>query len=720
MATESNRVAPQPPRATPAHLPLGALMLAGVSFAAAAQDNAPGTSQIMPAVTVHASEEMAQDGLRATATRVGKTLQDPHDVPQAVTTVTNSLMEEQQVGSLREALRNVSGLTFNAAEGGRSGDNMMLRGFYTFGDMYLDGIRDTAQYNRETFNLEQVDVLRGSAAMLFGRGQAGGVINQVSKTPLPGDRARLTGSVGTDDYREVTGDFNKQLGDTTALRLNVMKRDEGSWRSNPATGAEPQVQREGVGLSLVTGLHTDNEITFNHYYLETHDNPDYGIRFDNASRRPTTAFAPGTFWGTDDHFDDSETAITSVVHQARLSSQADLRTQLRYASYDRVYWAAAPASTSPGIDGVTGGLNKTRRSATENLTLQSDLTAHTELLGMTHEWLAGFEYLREDSARQGLLDIGTAARPFYSRGVTSGTPTTYAGDTYAVYVQDTVEFVPGWKFMLGLRRDQLDAEYSSLNSPALSFGETSVRTGVSWHPAADTHYYLSYSDSFSPTADLYQLSGDTYPAERSQVTELGAKWMLLEGDLAFRAALYRAIKAWERNTDLESSAAILSRERRTDGLDFELAGRITPTWEVFGGVALMDAGILEVAPGADPRLQGERPRNTPTYTFNLWTTYRLGGGWKLGGGAEAKGARYAYVPSQATSSAFTGNDFDPNTAPAYVRWDAMLAYEQKNWSARLNVRNLFDKVYYDSVYDNGGFTVPGTRRAVILSGEYKF
>ena len=108
-----------------------------------------------------------------------KTVQDPHDIPQAITTVTNQLMHDQQTSSLRDALRNVSGLTFNAAEGGRAGDNMMLRGFYTFGDIYLDGMRDTAQYNRETFNLEQVDVLRGSAAMLFGRGQAGGVINQV-------------------------------------------------------------------------------------------------------------------------------------------------------------------------------------------------------------------------------------------------------------------------------------------------------------------------------------------------------------------------------------------------------------------------------------------------------------------------------------------------------------------------------------------------------------
>ena len=147
-------------------------------------------------VTVKSKKEALKDGYQATKTRVGKVLQDPHDVPQAVTTVTNQLMHDQQIGSLREALRNVSGLTFNAAEGGRSGDNFMLRGFYTFGDIYMDGIRDTAVYNRETFNLEQVDVLRGSAAMLFGRGQAGGVINQVSKIAELEDKNVITGSLG--------------------------------------------------------------------------------------------------------------------------------------------------------------------------------------------------------------------------------------------------------------------------------------------------------------------------------------------------------------------------------------------------------------------------------------------------------------------------------------------------------------------------------------------
>jgi catecholate siderophore receptor len=220
------------------------------------------------------------------------------------------------------------------------------------------------------------------------------------------------------------------------------------------------------------------------------------------------------------------------------------------------------------------------------------------------------------------------------------------------------------------------------------------------------------------------------PAERSQVTEIGAKWLLFGGDLALRTALYRANKDWERSTDLESTAAILTKKRRTDGFEVEVAGRLSDRWEVFSGLALMDARILEVAENVnagtgaithgDPRLVGERARNAPVYTFNLWTTYRLTGNWKIGGGIEAKGKRIGYQPQAATSTAFVNGKFTPNTAPAYQRVDAMLAYEESSWAVRLNIKNVFDKLYYDAIYDNGGFTVPGARRAAILTGELKF
>jgi catecholate siderophore receptor len=715
-------------------LPLGVLMLAGFSvlspLAMAQQAVAPATKEL-PTVNVRADAEKP-DGMLATKTRVGKVLQDPQDIPQAVTTITKTLMEEQQVGSLREALRNVSGLSFNAAEGGRSGDNVNLRGFYTFGDMYLDGIRDTAQYNRETFNLEQIDVLRVAGAMLFGRGQAGGVINQVSKMPLSFEQSTLTGSIGTDGYQEVTADLNKPINENTALRVNVMQRDEGSWRSNPATGSEPEVHRKGIALSLGLNLHTDNQFWINYSRLQSNDNPDYGVSFNAATRAPGTILPVNYYWGNDRTFDKSDTSMMTLVNEYKFSPDSQLRTQIRMADYDRSYWAKTPnLTTPPDALGAVGG-NQTRTSNYKTLTVQSDYSTKFQAFGMKHEALAGIEYLKEDSYRNSLQNFGAPGAPVYLpyQASSTATPTQFTSDSYAVYAQDTIEFIPKWKATLGVRHDLMNAVYSSATSPKLNYGENSYRSALSYQPADDTHYYVAWSTSFSPTADLYQLTVTPQPPETSDVIELGAKWLLLEGDLAFRVALYQATKHWERNADLESTAAILTKKRRTNGLELEAAGRINDRWEIFSGVALMDAKILQVAENvnpatgvvtsANPAYAGQRARNTPAYTLNVWSTYQLASRWKIGGGVEAKGKRDAVNPSGTGPVPTLNGAYYPNTAPAYARWDAMVAYEQTKWTYRLNIKNLFDTVYYDSVYDNGGFTVPGTRRSAILTAEYKF
>jgi catecholate siderophore receptor len=412
---------------------------------------------------------------------------------------------------------------------------------------------------------------------------------------------------------------------------------------------------------------------------------------------------------------------------------------LRYADYERSYWARTPSGTvAPGSTGLnlpSTNTGPTRSMDYETLTLQSDYNAKFRALGMKHELVAGVEYLHEDSYRHGLQNLGgTDAlnppnfQPYVES--TTGNPVSFKGDSYAVYAQDTFEFMPFWKATLGVRRDELQADYSSATSPSLEYGEWSYRAALSWEPREERHYYLSFSNSFSPTADLYQLTVVPLPPERSQVVELGSKWLLMDGDLALRAAVFRAEKEWERNTDLESAAAVLTKKRRTDGLELEAAGRISDNWEIFAGLALMDAEILAVADNvnattgvitsANPEYKGKRPRNTPPYTFNLWTTYKLAHGWKIGGGVEAKGDRYGYNPSGAGAIPTLNGKFHPNTAPAYARWDAMVAYEQKNWAVRLNVRNLFDEVWYDAIYDNGAFTVPGTRRMAILTGGLKF
>ncbi len=703
------------------------------------------SDQTLPTVNVKSSKQnVPADGYQATKTRVGKMLQDPHDIPQAITTVTHSLMHDQQVGSLKEALRNVSGLTFNAAEGGRSGDNMNLRGFYTFGDIYLDGIRDTAQYNRETFNLEQIDVLRGSAAMLFGRGQAGGVINQVSKTPKLQDKNTISGSVGNYDYRQFTGDFNKQLTDSSAIRVNVMDRTEETYRENPANGDHPELNRAGIAVSFGAGIGTENEFLLSHIYTKTRDVPDYGISFVNKRPVNTASINNKTFYGGDKNFDDSDTNVTTGTFTHKFSADTEWRTQLRHAEYERQYWTKTPSATLLPKANYSVGGNPTRTMDYKTDTLQSDFNTKLNLAGMKHKVLAGLEYLKEDSTRTTLLALNPNTRMPFTGSQTASTdgvyydkdrvsaanPTNFTADNYAVYAQDTIEFMPKWDVLVGVRRDEMKAIYSSTTSPKLNYGENSYRTGLSWHQTPENHYYVSWSDSFSPTADLYQLTVKPQPAERSKTIEMGAKWLLLNGDLALRTALYRSTKDWERNTDLESTAAILTKKRRTDGVEFELAGRITDHWEIFSGLAFMDAKILKVAENvnattgaittADARYVGQRARNTAKATFNVWTTYKFASHWKVGGGIEAKGDRYGYNPSSAVATQFVNGEFKPNVLPGYTRLDAMLAYEENKWAVRLNVRNLLDKTYYDSLYDNGGFSVPGNRRAAIITAEYKF
>jgi catecholate siderophore receptor len=149
-------------------------------------------------------------------------------------------------------------------------------------------------------------------------------------------------------------------------------------------------------------------------------------------------------------------------------------------------------------------------------------------------------------------------------------------------------------------------------------------------------------------------------------------------------------------------------------LELEVAGRITPQWDVFGGVALMRAEIDEQAPGHSAAIAGMRPRNAPPYTFNVWSTYKLGGGWKLGGGVRGMGNRMVYGLNSSTTPSGV------NVAPYYQRWDAMLAYEQRTYTIKFNVLNVLDRRYYESVYENGGFAVPGTQRTAQVTAVFKF
>ncbi|MBV5285117.1 MAG: TonB-dependent receptor [Methyloversatilis discipulorum] len=779
-------------------LTLAAAMLMALSSTAGAEEQKPATDSnvpVLPEVKVRDEYDRPNSPNRGYQTGIvtsAKTKQLAKDIPQAITTVTEQLMLDSNSDTMKNALRHVAGLTFNSGEGGRIGDNIMLRGFYSFGDLYLDGIRDVAQYNRETFHVEQIDVLRGSAAMLFGRGQAGGVINRVSKQPGLVDRTEVSATVGSYDYGRVTADVNKVVGENAALRISAMKTDAGSSRR----GVESE--REGIAPTLRWGIGTADEFSIGHLYYTTKNVPDYGVPFisralatpitrTQVTRRPLDVSA-SAFYGTSSDYEQNDTNISTGIWTHRFSQDTELRTVARFADYKRDLWAVAPrlpanvnSSTVTDATVITRG-RQARGGREHTVTLQSDLTTKFELAGTKHEALFGVELLREKADRWSYTSIAvtapttTVGNPDPDVAVPAAygnrarfSPAGYEGDSYSLYAQDQIEFIPKWKLLLGLRHDRMDADYKTLNSTSgvatdfnLKYNEWSYRSGLLYQPTDLSTYYLAWSDSFNPTADLYQLNNNIrYDAERSRTVELGTKWELFDGALSLRTALYRATKFNERNTDLEqANSAVLSKERHTDGFEIEAAGRITPQWDVFGGIALMRAEIddqfdgellgtfAQVSGGAyavgqavnanqlvyrgkyNPNSVGATPRNTPDFTFNLWTTYRFMPNWRAGVGIEGKGSRLAYGIGQcdtatqnANSGLWTYNACAPiaqGRAPSFVRTDLMLAYEQPRYDVRLNVLNVFNKRYYEALYENGGFAVPGTERAFQLTVAVKY
>lgn len=721
-----------------------ALSASGPLFAQAA--GAPNGEQTLPTVNVTDQRDGDDKGYQGGITRIGKLPQLPKDVPQALTIVSDQLMHDKNAYTLKEALNNVAGLTYNAGEGGRIGDNMNLRGFYSFGDLYQDGIRDVAQYNRETFNLEQIDVLRGSGSMLFGRGQAGGVINQVSKEPGLMNKNQISLVSGSYDTKRLTADLNQVVGENAALRLNAMKTDAGSSRDHVRS------EREGIAPTIRWGIGTAHEFSLGHYFLKTHNTPDYGVPF---FRNKPLDVPADRFYGTTSDYENNTTHMTTGSYKHRFARDTEIRSVLRYARYTRDLWAVQPQlrnaynPVTGACSGTPASVNdsslicrsiKARGGEEETLTSQTDFTTRFATGSFKHEALLGVELLKEDAARWSYAANALSAPPT-TVGHPDASPTglsasyghqarsninRYVGKSVGLYAQDSIEFLPGWKVLLGLRQDQLEADYKTpATAYNLDFSELSYRSGLMFQPTDTQSYYLAWNDSFNPTADLYQLdNGRAFDAERSQTIELGAKWELFAGDLSLRTAIYRAEKEWERNTDVESSGGILSKLRRTDGFELEAAGRLSRRWEVFAGWALMRSTI--VTPGYNinattgvitphnPNLKGMTARNAPKYTASLWTTYKLDGGWKIGIGAEAKGKRLAYGIGPGSTR------ITPNVAPSYVRIDALVAWEQPKYALRLNIQNLFDKRYYESIYDNGGHVVAGTMRTAQLTLDYKF
>lgn len=769
MLRKKNR--PRPPRpstvttaaAAPRLLPLGALAAGfGLLQTAALAQTAPsapasaasaaaGKETTMTPISVKAKVETDANSVRATTSTIGKGNQELRDIPQSVTVVTEKLIEDRRVDTLKEALHQTAGISFMAAEGGE--EDIRLRGFSltASGDIYIDGMRDPAFYDRDTFSYDRIELLRGSASMLFGRGSTGGVVNQVNKVPFLNNATEVNFTLGSHDYMRLTGDFNVKTGDTSALRLNVMKTDADN------NGAGSSIDKEGLAPTFRWGIGTADEFQIGFYYLKNNNGINYGMPWLRQSSTQTNAnpstllnVDPKSYYGAASDYTAGGATYGTFNHTHRFQDGGVLKTALRHGTYDRdqragtIRFCVAPTCagfTPPGADGpvfVTDATPLTRGTQNkvqdmEATYLQVDYSNKFKWFGMNNEVLTGIDLAREEFHNYTMTLPAGVVLDKNSPRTTIGTPDDGTGwvdeslrqkvlsrqftaKALGIYVQDLVQVAPSWKVLAGLRWDKFQGDYSSPNSatfPAASRSDSlfSHRFGVLFQPNEQMSYYASYGTSFNTSGDLYNYDapGSRADPEKSRNIEVGAKLDLFEGRLTTRISAFHSTKYNERNRDSPTGQPLtdylLSGQRHSAGLEFDLAGRITPAWEVYGSYAwIPSAKIDKAAFGADlsGELEGTRPSLTPRHSGTIWTTYQLNPQWRVGGGLNARSSQ---TPNRNPAGI---------VAPRWVTGDLIAEYTLSDAVAfKLNVNNVTNKLYADSLYT--GHYIPGPGRVVYLT-----
>ncbi len=414
------------------------------------------------------------------------------DIPQTISIIPKSVIEEQGATTLRDVLRNVPGLTITAGEGGTpAGDNLTLRGFSARNDIFVDGARDLGPQSRDAFNLEQVEVVKGPSSSFNGRGSTGGTINLVSKSPSLDPAFGGTLNFGTDNTKRVTADVNLPLkrlgwGQRTAFRLNTM------WHESGVAGRDVvKNERWGVAPSLAFGVGTQTRLTLSYFKTKQDNISDYGIPWVPATNNALIAFrdkpAPvprNTFYGLKNR--DSEklnSDLATVKFERDFDDDLTFRNQFRYGRSTRDSIATPPRFASNDSTAINREL-RAWGTTDEIWDNQTDLRAKFSTGWIQHSLVTGAALTRESNvrvSRSGPNMPTTLLNP-NSNDVYTGTIITspIVGDltanSQALYALDTAKLSEKFELNGSLRWDRFDANGVSTTGAAVK----RVDTMVSW------------------------------------------------------------------------------------------------------------------------------------------------------------------------------------------------------------------------------------------------
>lgn len=677
------------------------------------------------------------------------------DTPRTVTAITQEVLETTGTTSVREIARSTPGISLGFGEGGNSfGDNIYIRGFKANNDVYTDGVRSPGTGVAETFNTEQVEVTKGPAGTVGGRGTTGGALDIISKSPQDIDFTRIVTTVTDASTVRQTIDTNKVINDRVQLRFNGLLQDGAVAGRDVVTD-----DREGAAMAVRFKATEALILEGNLSYTKIEQTPDLGVPFVNNADLgvvgPVTEYGVDrtTFYGVPGRdFQTVEETVGTAKAQYSFGNGLTLTNTLRLSKSTNDYVLTAPSrlidndSANPE-DWQVGLSFKSWNQETDVIANVLELAGERHFGGANHKFVFGLAASREEIEKRSYSNLSSedylppsgqngctvdAINPDpIAEGCWSGEQPQLGTDvtattvkTTSLYALDTVTLSDRLKVNGGVRVDIYGIERSGISGGT---AYTLARDDVMFNWNLGTTYALSdrlnvygaAATSTNPAGQELEAGGGFYGGldtngsglapEKNTSLELGAKFSF-SPDLLLTAALYQTTKDNAREDIGPRGATVTSDtlKYRIRGLELGVAGKVNDRLSLFGGANFMNSKILE---SADSGNVGLSVANVAHEQINILATYQVTDKLMLGGRVNYQGA------IDLGSTAANGRSL-----PDAWTFDLLGEYEvADNATLKMGITNVADTIVYDAAYRSGTpFTYVAPGREISVSYEMKF
>ncbi len=658
---------------------------------------------------------------------IGKTDIKPMDLPQATAVITNETLENQQVNSITDILKNANGVYIMGNTGGYQ-EEIASRGFSLSSDnTFKNGVRYYNGMSFETSGLERVEFLKGSAAMLFGNVAPGGILNLVTKKPkydFGGEVGFRFGSFNTIKPNvDVYGALNKKK--TIAFRINSSFQKADSYRNYVSS------ERYYINPSVEFKITDKTKLLVETDYTNDTRTPDFGAGVINYEvvDIPRNRFL-GVTWGKYDSEQLSNTI--TLTHTINSNWNVNFINGIRY--YKTELFSNARPNTG-GLIGADGNWNRNIQKADTKdnyFTQQANLNGKFSIGKTNHNFLFGADVenyktysTRYNNESYDTINIFEDYNPAIEGAIptiTKSRLTTTPISRFGIYVQDLVSLTEKWKVLAGVRYTYQDTEnnvltYSSNNTAITNnYDEAfSPRVGLIFQPTKNHSIFATYSNSFDVNTGADINNEPLKPSIIDQY-EVGIKNKLFNEKIQANVTVYQI-----NNDNLAQTSLInpnfreLAGSIRSEGVEIDLSASPFKGFQVIAGYSFNETKYVKSNTYIEGSLLRYNPKNTANLSFNYAIESGKLNGLNFGLINTYFGERYAGRSTQVT----TENDIRRLIyLEDYFQVDATLGYTFKKFSIRAKLSNLFNELNYNAHDDNSLNPIAPRNYSVALN--YKF